>query len=191
MPVGIPICAPPLKVLQQAAFIVVHVPMRVPPQKGLESSSQIKFFFLGWQAAHRIGIVGVPMRVPPSRHSSGASQCASSTERSRKFFSKRFFFFGNQAASRNSLESSSGSRQQALDIAARIPMGLPSTERSRKFFWKQAASTRHSSAHPNRRPSTERSRKFFSNKVFLLGVACSTQNRHSRLPKWASLHRKV
>ena len=75
----------------------------VPPQKGLESSSQIKFFFSGWQAAHRIGIVGFP----------------------------------------------------------------------------------------NGRPSTERSRKFFSNKVFLLGVAGSTQNRHSRLPKWASLHSQI
>ena len=31
--------------------------MRVPPQKGLESSSQTKFFFLGWQAARSIGIV--------------------------------------------------------------------------------------------------------------------------------------
>ena len=111
--------------------------MGVPPQKGLESSSQIKFFFLGWQAAHRIGIVGFPMRVPPQKGLESSSQI-------------KFFFLGWQAAHR---------------------IGIV--------------------GFPNARPSTERSRKFFSNKVFLLGVAGSTQNRHSRLPKCASLHRNV
>ena len=73
------------------------------------------------------------------------------------------------------LESSSGSRQQALGIAVRIPVRLPSTETSRKFSSrKQAARRRH-----RRRLNA---RKFFSNKVFLLGVAGSTQNRHSRHP---------
>ena len=73
--------------------------MRVPPQKRLESSSQIKFFFLGWQAAHRIGIVGVPMRVPPSRHSS-ARPSAPPPQKGLESSSQKDF-------------SSSGIRQQA------------------------------------------------------------------------------
>ena len=80
------------------------------------------------------------------------------------------------------LESSSGSRQQALGIAVRIPVRLPSTERSRKFSSRKQAARRRHRRRPNARPSTERSRKFFSNKVFLLGVAGSTQYRHSRRP---------
>ena len=154
--------------------------MLVPPQKGLESSSQIKFFFLGWQAAHSIGIVGVPVPLillphavrelaRPSKHT--ARSCPFNTS------------VPVRLPPQKGLESSSGSRQQALGIAVRIPVRLPSTETSRKFSSrKQAAPIRH-----RRRPNvptstTERSRKFFSNKVFLLGVAGSTQNRHSRHP---------
>ena len=146
--------------------------MRVPPQKGLESSSQIKFHFLGWQAAHRIGIVGIPMRVPPQKGLESSSQI-------------KFFFLGWQATHRigivgipvplillphavrelarpskhkarpcpfntsvpvrlppqKGLESSSGSRQQALGIAVRVPVRLPSSEWSRKFFSKSFSSS--------------------------------------------------
>ena len=153
--------------------------MRLPPQKGLESSSQIKFFFLGWQAAHSIGIVGVSVPLillphavrelaRPSKHT--ARPCPFNTS------------VPVRLPPQKGLESSSGSRQQALGIAVRIPVRLPSTETSRKFSSRKQAARRRHRRRLNARPSTERSRKFFSNKVFLLGVAGSTQNRHSRHP---------
>ena len=151
--------------------------MLVPPQKGLESSSQIKFFFLGWQAAHSIGIVGVPVPLILLPHA------VRELERPSKHTARSCPFNISvpvRLPPQKGLESSSGSRQQALGIAVRIPVRLPSTETSRKFSSRKQAAGRRHRRRPNAPPSTERSIKFFSNKVFLLGVAGSTQYRHSR-----------
>ena len=150
-----------------------------PPQKGLESSSQIKFFFLGWQAAHRIPIVGIPVPLILLPHA------VRELARPSKHTAHPYPFNTSvpvRLPPQKGLESSSGSRQQALGIAVRIPVRLPSTETSRKFSSRKQAARRRHRRRLNARPSTERSRKFFSNKVFLLGVAGSTQNRHSRHP---------
>ena len=180
--------------------------MRVPPQKGLESSSRRKFFFFRKQAASSRHSSATPVRLPsterprkfiPMKHAARRRHrrrpnAHPSTERSRKFFSNKVFFFWKQAAS--SRHSSAHlpkkvflllwSTQHAEGIVG-VPMRVPpqkglESSSGRKFFFfgKQAASSRHC-RRPNARPSTERSRKFFSNKVFLLGVAGSTQNRHS------------
>ena len=102
--------------------------------------------------------------------------CTHRVERSRKFIPKKVFLL-------------LWSRQHAEGIVG-VPMRVPPQKDLESSSGKQAAGSRHSSAPPStptihlcearrRHPSTERSRKFFSNKVFLLGVAGSTQYRHS------------
>ena len=65
----------------------MRIPVRLPsismkhaegihPQKGLESFSPTKFFFLGWQAAHSIGIVTSSARCQKAgmpKYANGAS----------------------------------------------------------------------------------------------------------------------